>query len=192
MNILDKLVSIFLEFKPGKLIIILLLLTLIFIIVFPIIKHNLLYVWKMEKRINMLKEISEINMETISKDKRLNEEYDKILNDLNSFSNESDSITDLLFVKTESTHLKKWKFITGGIIFWLMLFTIPFADYEDMKERLSAFVIILILGGIFGFIGLKIPTFYNEYINYIVYPLMQIIFFAWLAVGITKNQKESH
>ena len=192
MNILDKLVSIFLEFKPGKLILILLLLALIFIVIFPIIRHNYLYIWKMEKRIEMLKEISQINMEIVSKNERLNKEYNNIVNDLTAFTKKSDSITSLLFLKKEDPHTKKWKFITGAIIFWFMMLLIPFADYKNMKERSFAILVFLLIGAFLGFIGIIIPTFYNRYINFILYPLLQIILFAWIAVAIAKSQNNSN
>ena len=84
-NFLEKILN---EKKSFKLIawifIILIILSIIF---YPIIDANFLYYNRTNKRIEIIQKMVNINENDIKRDSRIEEEYNSILNDMNSQSN---------------------------------------------------------------------------------------------------------
>ena len=57
---------------------------------------------------------------------------------------------------------------------------------QDNKTKVLAFLLLVLFGGILGGVGYIIPTLFNPWINYIGYPVLQLI--ALIALAIKPKQ----
>lgn len=87
-KILNKVINEKRYFKVSAWIVI--VIVLLVVIFYPIIDANFLYYSRAKKRIEILKEVSSIEVETINKDERISDEYNSILNDM---SNQKENYT---------------------------------------------------------------------------------------------------
>ena len=84
-KIFDKVIT---EKKNFKIIAwIFIILIILAIVFYPIIDANFLYYNRTNKRIEIIQKITSIDENEIKKDKRIEEEYNSILDDMNSQSN---------------------------------------------------------------------------------------------------------
>ncbi|HMM05585.1 MAG TPA: hypothetical protein PKD52_02815 [Clostridiales bacterium] len=60
--------------------------------------------------------------------------------------------------------------------------------FKDKRTKVVALLLLLALGGILGGIGYIIPTFFNPWINYIGWPILQIVFVIGLAAKPKKTE----
>ena len=84
------------------------------------------------------------------------------------------------------------KFFTGA--FWLLLITvcIPFMNtFKKRSDKLIAFVLLLIMSGILGWLFSLVPVIISPMVNYIGVPLIQIIVVIIIAVKSNKKKKET-
>ena len=59
-------------------------------------------------------------------------------------------------------------------------------EWQDLLQMILAFLLLVLFGGILGGVGYIIPTLFNPWINYIVYPVLQLI--ALIALAIKPKQ----
>ena len=81
------------------------------------------------------------------------------------------------------------KFFSGA--FWLLLLTIciPFMNtFKRKSDKLIAFVLLLILSVIIGWIFSIVPVIISPMVNYIGIPLLQIIVVIIVAVKSNRNK----
>ncbi|MDD3231088.1 MAG: hypothetical protein PHE09_18020, partial [Oscillospiraceae bacterium] len=70
---------------------------------------------------------------------------------------------------------------------WIIALCVPFMNtFEDQKTKVFAFLLLALFGGVLGWIGYIIPTIFNPWINYIGYPVLQLI--ALIALAVKPNQ----
>ena len=150
-NFLEKILN---EKKSFKLIawifIILIILSIIF---YPIIDANFLYYNRTNKRIEIIQKMVNINENDIKRDSRIEEEYNSILNDMNSQSNNYISNIFQKETNTGKNIAKTLNNILGGIL-------------------------CLGIGVILGFACYKIPNIINFAVNIILYQII-LIFLAY-------------
>jgi len=81
-----------------------------------------------------------------------------------------------------------WKFYSATIIWILCFYLLLFQKMKFIQKVGSLIMVILFIIGI-GIIGLLLPDIYSPWINYIGFPILQIIFLISL-LDIKTKKKE--
>ncbi len=89
------------------------------------------------------------------------------------------------------------KFISGGILWWLLgiivLFFYNAFNKEDNKKgknwgtRIAGFILCSIIGGLIGLICSIIPTIFNIWVNYIIIPILVLVLIILLLYKTSSN-----
>ena len=89
------------------------------------------------------------------------------------------------------------KFISGGILWWLLgiivLFFYNAFNKEDNKKgknwgtRIAGFILCAIIGGLIGLICSIIPTIFNIWVNYIIIPILVLVLMILLLYKTSSN-----
>lgn len=186
-KILDKVINekgYFKIFAWGVIVIVLLV-----VILYPIIDANFLYYSRAKKRIEILQEISSIDVETINKDERISDEYNSILNDMSS---QKENYTYSLIQQEKN---QRNSIIKGGAASWIfiLLSIIALIMKDDKtgkrfsKNNLIASVFCIIVGIALFFIGMKMPNIINIGVNVILYNIIVV----FLIYTISKHTNQS-
>ena len=177
-NVLNKLIN---EKKGFKLIAWIFIIVIILAIVFyPIIDANFLYYNRTNKRIEIIQKIVNINENDIKRDSRIEEEYNSILNDMNSQSN---NYISNIFQKETNKGKNIAKFISGSWLFIIIGIIMPFTLDKNKGKRFTfnnfmGGIVCLGIGAILGFACYKIPNIINFAVNIILYQII-LIFLAY-------------
>lgn len=171
--------------KNPKLYAVLAVLIIAIALIFPYIDANFFYYNRIEKRVNILQNLSEIDMEKVSQFPALQEEYNAILSEIEK--QREWSISGVISSEQTISKVPLFKFLSGGALAWLVTLCVPFMNtFKDKKTKVLAFFLVALFGGILGGIGYIIPTIFNPWINYIGYPVLQLI--ALIALAIKPKQ----
>jgi hypothetical protein len=143
---------------------------------------------RLEQKVNILKELSSINESEI-KNAQLKTYYNELVNSL--IKNDLPS-TNNIQISNENKYdfsntIIVWKFLSGSILGILVMIVAVFAKYEKPILKIVGFLLVGIFASIIGGLGLLIPTFDPPMINYIGYPILQLIL---LVIGVTAYQKK--
>lgn len=190
------------NYKKPKLWIIILLFVFLMVCLIPYIDSNFYYYGRMEKRITILKELTELDLEKIDSNTILQEEYKDILNDIQEqdgrmvssiITKISNAINDTFKVKPQESSM--WiKFLSGAMLCLLLAFMSLFMNtFKSKKEKIICIIMLIIFGVIFGVIGANIPTIIHPNINYWGMPIVQIVLFVLIIMKFSKtdNKKEA-
>ncbi len=89
------------------------------------------------------------------------------------------------------------KFISGGILWWLLgiivLFFYNAFNKEDNKKgknlgtRIAGFILCAIIGGLIGIICSIIPMIFNIWVNYIIIPILVLVLMILLLYKTSSN-----
>ena len=163
------------------------------LILFPFIDTNFFYANRIKSRIDILQKITELDMDKINQDKNLTKEYESIVKEIN----ESDSNYINKVLNNNKNDHTIGKFISGGILWWLLgiivLFFYNVFNKEDNKKsknwrtRIARFILCAIIGGLIGLICSIIPTIFNIWVNYIIIPILVLILMILLLYKTTSN-----
>lgn len=163
------------------------------LILFPFIDTNFFYANRIKSRIDILQKITELDMDKINQDKNLTKEYESIVKEIN----ESDSNYINKVLNNNKNDHTIGKFISGGILWWLLgiivLFFYNVFNKEDNKKsknwrtRIAGFILCAIIGGLIGLICSIIPTIFNIWVNYIIIPILVLILMILLLYKTTSN-----
>lgn len=167
--------------KNPKLYVVFAVLLIVTAIVFPYIDANFFFYNRIEKRVSILQSLSEIDMEKVSQYPALQEEYDAIISEI-----EKQRELSISSVQT-TNNVPLFKFLSGGALAWIIALCVPLMNtFKDNKTKVLAFLLLVLFGGILGGVGYIIPTLFNPWINYIGYPVLQLI--ALIALAIKPKQ----
>ena len=179
-HFLTSLEDLFLKFNVRRLLYWLFVISFIFIVlVFSERLTNYLYFWRIEKRITLLKELYSLDQSGIAKNDQLSPVYNDLVGELNSYKAYHPSIN----INFRADQL--WRFISGASVGLIGLAisiiriyeTRKHHDYEEFPTR--GFLIGIILTSIwaimFGIVGLLLPTIYSPWVNYIAFPILQVL-----------------
>ena len=154
-------------------------------IVFPYIDANFFFYNRIEKRVSILQSLSEIDMDKVSQNPELQEEYDAIISEIEK--QRELSISNAISSEQTANNIPLFKFLSGGALAWIIALYVPFMNtFKDNKTKVLAFLLLILFGGILGGIGYIIPIILNPWINYIGYPVLQLI--ALIALAIKPKQ----
>lgn len=164
------------NFRNPKLYAVLVVLIIVGAYIFPYIDANFLFYNRIEKRVDILRELSEIDLETISKSPALQEEYNAVLSEIANQRKWSIFGANTSGQDENLRNISFYKFVSGGILMWIITILVPFMDtFESRGSKVIAFLICTLVGVILGWIGYMIPTFFNPLINYIGFPSLQLV-----------------
>ncbi|MBQ6323444.1 MAG: hypothetical protein IJI22_01280 [Bacilli bacterium] len=163
------------------------------LILFPFIDTNFFYANRIKSRIDILQKITELDMDKINQDKNLAKEYERIVKEIN----ESDSNYINKVLNNNKNAHTIGKFISGGILWWLLgiivLFFYNVFNKEDNKKgknwgtRIAGFILCAIIGGLIGLICSIIPTIFNIWVNYIIIPILVLVLMILLLYKSSSN-----
>lgn len=170
--------------KNPKLYIVILVMAVIVIIIFPYIDANFLLYNRVEKRITILQDFSEIDYEKIEGNVVLRDEYESILSEI---SKQKEGSLGSLFITKCSEKVKKYKFITGALIFLAVGVMCIFVKMEKWWHRIVGLLFLGVVGGIMGKVSVMIPTIVSPIFNYIFMTLIQIVLIGPLVTSVSQS-----
>ncbi len=152
---------------------------IIVLIVFPYLDANFFYYNRIEKRIDNLTSIVELNDDKIHKNQGLLLEYESIIREINDANQKSLNT----FNNNMDNEFDFWaKAISGGLLFAIvgiiglfkknntkMTFSVFF------KNNFLIFIVCSLFAVILSFIFSKIPTLGNVWVNVIAAPIVELI-----------------
>ena len=173
------------NFKNPKLYAIFAAVIVVIALVFPYIDANFFFYNRIEKRVSILQSLSEIDMDKVSQYPALQEEYDAIISEIEK--QRELSISNAISSEQTANNIPLFKFLSGGTLAWIIALCVPAMNtFKDNKTKVLAFLLLILFGGILGGIGYIIPIILNPWINYIGYPVLQLI--ALIALAIKPKQ----
>lgn len=153
------------------------------VLLFPYIDSNFFYFTRIEKRIDILERVIELDEEKINKNEMYKEEYQSILEEIEQQDERSvNSVMNRII-----TYINKmtvagieqgnvWiKFFTGAIWFLMVTLCIPFMKIEKRSDKILSFILMLIISIVIGSFFSIIPIIINPMVNYLGIPILQII-----------------
>lgn len=150
-------------------------------LVFPYVDANFFFYSRIGKRIDILQNLSEIDIEKVSQYPALQEEYDAIISEIEK--QRELSISSAIAMEQTTSNIPLFKFLSGGALAWIITLCVPFMNtFKDKKTKVLAFFLLALFGGILGGVAYIIPTIFNPWINYIGYPALQLIILIALAI----------
>lgn len=173
--------------KNPKLYIGLFALLLVVLLLFPYIDANFFYYERVEKRVSILKDVTEININTLQSNPILKDEYDSILAEMEKQKN--GSIGNIL-ITTSSQQTKIMKFLSGAALMWFIAILCLFISFHRPFDRIAGIMLFSALGGAFGYLAEAIPTIIQPTVNYILMPVLQILLLAFLVTS--SNTKKAN
>ena len=185
------------NYKKPKLWFAILGILVFIILIFPYIDSNTFYYTRMEKRINILEHLTQLDETTINSNPVYRQEYESILQEIQLQRERSvNSIATQLFDTVNSSWTtgkdqgnKILKFISGAIWFLIVTICVPFMNtFKKRSDKLVAFIVMIILSTIVGCIFMAIPIIYRSWINYFVIPIAQLVI---VIVLVGKKDKKS-
>lgn len=173
------------KMNKRKLGIIIILTIAIILIFFPFIDTNFFYANRIKNRIEILQEITELDISRIKEDNNLLKEYENIIKEINNSDN---NYINKILNNNKNDHVLG-KFISGGLLWWIlgviMLFFYNIICKENNGKRnigirFGGFILCGIIGSFIGFVCSLIPTIFNIWINYIIIPILVLILMTLL------------
>lgn len=193
MDLKTTIFSKILNMNKRKLGVIVIIVFVSILILFPFIDTNFFYANRIKSRIDILQKITELDMDKINQDKNLTKEYESIVKEIN----ESDSNYINKVLNNNKNDHTIGKFISGGILWWLLgiivLFFYNAFNKEDNKKgknwgtRIAGFILCAIIGGLIGLICSIIPTILNIGVNYIIIPILVLLLMILLLYKTSSN-----
>ena len=193
MDLKTTIFSKILNMNKRKLGVIVIIVFVSILILFPFIDTNFFYANRIKSRIDILQKITELDMDKINQDKNLTKEYESIVKEIN----ESDSNYINKVLNNNKNDHTIGKFISGGILWWLLgiivLFFYNAFNKEDNKKgknwgtRIAGFILCAIIGGLIGIICSIIPTIFNIWVNYIIIPILVLVLMILLLYKTSSN-----
>lgn len=161
----------------------------------PYIDSNFYYYDRMEKRVSILQQLTELDQDKISSNAILQQEYEDILSDIqvqeermvtSIVTNMTNSINNVFKVKPKDG--KVWlKFLSGAALSMIITLCIPFMNtFSRKKEKIYALIMMLVIACILGGVGAMCPTIIHPKVNYWGMPIIQLV---GLIVLVMKSSK---
>lgn len=165
------------------------------LVLYPYIDANFLVFSRINKRIDILERVTQLDLDKINNNSALYKEYNSIIEEISTIREKS---VGTITTRQDTYNDKTIKFISGGSLFWLISLIILFS--KNKKDNISALkkiysnmmsaILCVVLGYFFALIGKNIPTIVNIWINAIGFPCIQIAIIGLIVYGTSKNNKE--
>ena len=142
------------------------------------------YYGNLEKKTALLESLHKLSVEGIAQDPGLYPIYQDIVSDLTDRTTPNISIPSLAFISSETF----WKAISGAS-FWLIFVIAAFFGTFGKENIIVGIVGVGFIALFFGIVGALIPTIVNPWVNYIGFPLLQIIVVLFLSRRANKKKR---
>lgn len=197
-KIIEELVELFKRnYRRPRLWLFIAIILFITVLIIPYIDSNFFYFSRMEKRINVLEKVMALDEEKINSNQAYIDEYQRILQEMeqqgersiNSLMNKFIIQMNYITSMGNGEGNRALKFFSGA--FWLLLITVcvPFMNtFKKRSDKLIAFVLLLIMSWIIGWVFSMVPVIISPMVNYIGVPLLQII--AVIIIVVKSNKKK--
>lgn len=199
INVMDSLIKKLLEIATGKKAkifwAVILTIIVLLLVLYPYIDANFLVFSRINKRIDILGKITQLDIDKISENPALQKEYDSIIGEISAIQERS---VGTITTRQDTNNEKTIKFISGGCLFWLVSLIVLFS--KNKKGNISALkkifnnlmsaILCVVIGYFLALIGKNIPTILNVWINAIGFPCIQIAITGLIVYGSSKNNKE--
>lgn len=198
-KIIEELVELFKRnYRRPRLWLFIAIILFITVLIIPYIDSNFFYFSRMEKRINVLEKVMALDEEKINSNQAYIDEYQRILQEMeqqgersiNSLMNKFIIQMNYITSMGNGEGNRALKFLSGA--FWLLLITVcvPFMNtFKKRSDKLIAFVLLLIMSGIIGWVFSMVPVIISPMVNYIGVPLLQIIAVIIIVVKSSKKKR---
>lgn len=198
-KIIEELVELFKRnYRRPRLWLFIAIVLFITVLIIPYIDSNFFYFSRMEKRINVLEKVMALDEEKINSNQAYIDEYQRILQEMeqqgersiNSLMNKFIIQMNYITSMGNGEGNRALKFLSGA--FWLLLITVcvPFMNtFKKRSDKLIAFVLLLIMSGIIGWVFSMVPVIISPMVNYIGVPLLQIIAVIIIVVKSSKKKR---
>lgn len=178
---IDKVFEIFKDnLKNPKFYFVLLILIVVILLFFPYIDANFFYYNRVERRIQILKEISELEIEELDDNQVLQTEYYSIIDEI---SKQKDGSLGSIFVASSDPMVNRIKFFTGAAFSWVLGIMCLVIKQQKKGYKFWGFVFFILLGIILGMISTRIPIIKQPMYNYISIPMIEIVMFGLLVTN---------
>lgn len=195
---MDSLIKKLLEIATGKKAkifwAVILTIIVLLLVLYPYIDANFLVFSRINRRIDILEKITQLDLDKISENPALQKEYYSIIGEISAIQEKS---VGAITTRQDTSNEKTIKFISGGSLFWLISLIVLFS--KNNKNNVSALkkifnnlmsaILCVLLGYFLALIGKSIPTIVNVKINAIGFPCMQIAIIGLIVYGTSKNNK---
>ena len=145
------------------------------------------YLTKLERKITLLKELQSIANADINKHPELESIYEHATSELANFE-----------IRPASSYIPSIKIgnpislgkAISGALFWIILLVYGIVSEIQKNGKITGMVIglgifLLLVALLFAWIGTLIPTIFNPWVNYLLFPLIQL----GLLVFLTRKKK---
>ena len=166
------------------------------VIIFPYLDANYFYFNRIEKRINNLNSITNLDMDFINQYEILEDEFNDILNEIDG-ANSNQNIASK--AKTQADIKEYWlKFAGGAFLAALLSLLILFQKRKDkaigiaksfFKKKLPSFIFCVLFAYGMGLLFALIPTLGNVWINVVLSPIIQLTIIALFIYPLIKKGK---
>lgn len=187
-NVFSSLESLFLQFNVKRLFY---WLTLIAVLVGVLLVGERLtgfiYFWQIDRKIKLTSELLNLYNNGIQGNQELNLIYEDLVTSIRNYKPSSISIS---LPSAQLTSLESiFKFISGGFLG----FMVALSGYSDRKDPQKTGWKSTVYGGlffgiVFALIGVVIPTIANPWVNYVSYPIVEIIVILGLSKLLTRRK----
>ena len=165
---------------------------ILILILFPYIDANFLVFNRISHRVDILEKISKLDYEVIKQDPRLVLEYDAILNEIHNIQDKSLGYVTSQIQSVEDYNIK---FISGGLLLWLVGLVLLFQKDKDKTIKLSrrlfnrfgSVAICGLIGWGCAFVATRIPVLGNIWANAVIFPIIILVIIGLLIYGLQKK-----
>lgn len=167
----------------------------ILLVLYPYIDANFLVFSRINKRIDILERVTQLDLDKINKNSALQKEYNSVIGEISTIQEKS---VGTITTRQDTYNDKTIKFISGGSLFWLVSLIVLFS--KNKKDNISVLkkifnnvmsaILCVFIGYFCALIGKNIPTIINVWLNAVGFPLIQIAIIGLIVYGTSKNNKE--
>ncbi|NCS68184.1 hypothetical protein GW777_07470 [Candidatus Peregrinibacteria bacterium] len=149
-----------------------------------------LYFSRLERKISLLKELYEIKKSGIEQDPELYAIYQDAVNELSGFDVAQPTkfqFQPIDWNKSETI----WKAISGSLL-WIVVLIFGISSEIKKARKITGFIFTLavalfLVALLFAWVGTLIPTIINPWVNYILFPVLQIAVLIYFSTRAKKN-----
>jgi hypothetical protein len=136
------------------------------------------YLSKLEKKVQLLKELQAIADAGVQNNPELFPIYEKTVNEISKYDVRELSFSTFISINMGEPSVLG-KAISGAII-WIIVLLIGVSTEIQKAGKITGMAIavgfvVLIVAALFAWIGTLIPTIYNPWVNYITFPMTQLV-----------------
>ncbi len=173
-----------------KFLVIVLVLGSVAVFIVPVVYNNFFYLKSVKQKAEIVEDLSNIPSDRLKNDPSLKSQYETVLDDLEKLELHVWKL-NLNGVVSYSGPVSNWGKFLSGFSLWILFSVIFIFDKKNsIGKKIGSILVLLIVGAIFGGVGMLIPIIYSPWVNYIGYPALQLVVLIILVVKFSNNKKK--